>query len=54
MESQNNYLLLLLFLKTAEEHKYVVRKSCYQKNIGAQFTHLNIPSLSKECFVIAQ
>ena len=42
MESHNNHLLLLQFLKTAEDHK-VVQSSSYQKNIGAQFTtHLHI------------
>jgi hypothetical protein len=30
----------------------VVRSSCYQKNIGAEFTHLYIPSLCKEFFVM--
>ena len=26
--------------------------SCYQKSIGTEFTHLNIPSLCKEFFVM--
>ena len=30
----------------------VVRSSCYRKNIGAEFTHLYIPSLCEETFMI--
>ena len=30
----------------------VVGSSLYQKNIGAQFTHLYVPSLCKEFFVM--
>ena len=30
----------------------VVGSSLYQKNIGAQFTHLHVPSLCKEFFVM--
>ena len=31
-----------------------VYSGCYQKNIGTQFTHLHIPSLCKEFFVMRQ
>ena len=34
MKNQNNQLLQLRLLRT--------RSSCYQKNIGAEFTHLYI------------
>jgi hypothetical protein len=44
MENQNNQLLLLRLLR--------IRSSCYQKNIGAQFTHLHIPLLCEEFFVM--
>ena len=30
----------------------VVGSSSYQKNIGAQFTHLHVPSLCKEFFMM--
>ena len=46
MENQNYQLLLILFLQTAENHIVV------QKNIGAQITHLHIPSLCKEFFMM--
>jgi hypothetical protein len=32
----------------------VLESSLYQKNIGAKFTHLYIPSLCKEFFVMHQ
>ena len=47
MKNQNHQLLLLRLLRTE-----VVGSSCYQKHIGAEFTHLYVASLCQETIVI--
>ena len=41
-----------IYLQCDQNICSVFQSNCCQKNIGAQFTHLHVPSLCKEFFVM--